>query len=682
MPDPQQLQQQLNQINDQFDLLENKLNNIGSLLSDKLAGKVSDLKNEARDFVDKFEKGENVTKQLNTKLLSVQKDLDKLGLKRLNLEKALIVAQTNKNIRAEQSIKIAINENNLATSMIEKLQSQLLELRRINEEEVKRKEELKQQQKLENSVYTQIKKRYELLKNALSGMFTYLITAFKVVDQGNTDMAKAMGITKEAAVEMSNGFEKYVRNSKDGFLSLQKMQKAQTELTQQLGFAAKFSEDELETFSRLTGIVGLTADEAGKLAQFSAAAGMSSTKYVADIRRSAFFAQQANRVHISDKELLQSISKLSAGILVKFQGNPKALAEAVIQAKKLGLNLEQVDKIGGSMLEWESSIENELEAELLTGKKLNFERARAAALTGDQATLMQEVANQAGSLAEFQNMNVIAQSSLAKAFGMSKDEMAEMLMKQEAINNYGDKAAQLNAEQLDYMKRHNLTADQMLDKVNNQRSAQEKFNDGMERLQGIVGNLVAGPFGQLADLMGKILSSTTGLVAIMAVYIARQAFSLALTLADFQAKRRAAKMNAADGAIEIAKSAAKAPWPLGGLLALGAGIAAFALFSNLLSKGDDVVSPGYGKRMIFSPEGSVALNDNDTIIAGTSLGGNRRDSNSGVIAAIANLATAVASKPTPTPQFALNVDGQQLGSVVGRQQETGTQQTKNSYRLA
>jgi hypothetical protein len=681
MPTPQQLQQQLDQINDQFDLLENKLNNIGSLLSDKLAGKVSDLKNEARDFVDKFEKGENVTKQLNTKLLSVQKDLDKLGLKRLNLEKALIVAQTNGNIRAEQSIKIAINENNLATSMIEKLQSQLLELRRINEEEVKRKEELKQQQKLENSIYTQIKKRYELLKNALSGMFTYLITAFKVVDQGSTDMAKSMGITKEAAVEMSNGFEKYVRNSKDGFLSLQKMQKAQTELTQQLGFAAKFSEDELETFARLTGIVGLTADEAGKLAQFSAAAGMSSTKYVADIRRSAFFAQQANKVHISDKELLQSISKLSSGILVKFQNNPKALAEAVIQAKKLGLNLEQVDKIGESMLNWESSIENELEAELITGKKLNFERARAAALTGDQATLMQEVANQAGSLAEFQNMNVIAQSSLAKAFGMSKDEMAEMLMKQEAINNYGDKAAQLNAEQLDYMKRHNLTADQMLDKVNNQRSAQEKFNDGMERLQGIVGNLVAGPFGQLADLMGKILSSTTGLVAIMSIYIARQVFSLALTIADFQAKRRAAKMNAVDASIEIAKSAAKAPI-IGAAIAGVAALAAFGIFSGLLSKGDDVVSQGYGKRMLLDKGTITAFNDNDTIVAGTNLGGNRRDSNSGVIAAIGNLATAVASKPTPTPQFALNVDGQRLGSVVGRQSETGTQQSQNAYRLA
>jgi hypothetical protein len=35
---------------------------------------------------------------------------------------------------------------------------------------------------------------------------------------------------------------------------------------------------------------------------------------------------------------------------------------------------------------------------------------------------------------------------------------------------------------------------------------------------------------------------------------------------------------------------------------------------------DDMVSPGYGKRTILSPEGSIALNDNDTVVAGTDLG--------------------------------------------------------------
>ena len=47
---------------------------------------------------------------------------------------------------------------------------------------------------------------------------------------------------------------------------------------------------------------------------------------------------------------------------------------------------------------------------------------------------------------------------------------------------------------------------------------------------------------------------------------------------------------------------------------------------KLMSKGDDVVSPGYGKRTLMAPEGAIALNDKDTVIAGTDLGGKGKGS--------------------------------------------------------
>jgi hypothetical protein len=119
--------------------------------------------------------------------------------------------------------------------------------------------------------------------------------------------------------------------------------------------------------------------------------------------------------------------------------------------------------------------------------------------------------------------------------------------------------------------------------------------------------------------------------------------------------------------------------PLGWVLAGGAALGLFAVLSNML-KADDMVSPGYGKRMIMSPEGTVALNDNDTIVAGTNLGGGGGGNNSGVMEAINNLASSLSKQPTP--QFSLNVSGEQIGSVVGKQQSTGTQQVMGSYKLA
>ena len=44
-------------------------------------------------------------------------------------------------------------------------------------------------------------------------------------------------------------------------------------------------------------------------------------------------------------------------------------------------------------------------------------------------------------------------------------------------------------------------------------------------------------------------------------------------------------------------------------------------------KGDDVMSEaGYGNRTLLTPKGSIALNNNDTVIAGTNLGGRGRSS--------------------------------------------------------
>ena len=78
---------------------------------------------------------------------------------------------------------------------------------------------------------------------------------------------------------------------------------------------------------------------------------------------------------------------------------------------------------------------------------------------------------------------------------------------------------------------------------------------------------------------------------------------------------------------DIARMAAKAyqsgaltPF-IGPALGAVAAAGALALGKTFLSKADDLISPGYGKRTIMGPEGAIALNNNDTIIAGTNLGG-------------------------------------------------------------
>jgi hypothetical protein len=526
-------------------------------------------------------------------------------------------------------------------------------------------------------------------KSAVEGLtdpltlMTAIFNAANKADKQTTELAKSLGIGKDQANGLRENFVKYANSTGDAFITTNKLLEAQGELTNELGIAVQYTGKQTEDFTRLTKLIGLSASEAGKLARLSIINGTSIEATTKSIIKGSAASQRSNKISIDQRTILKDVANLSAGILVKFQGNPEALGAAVVQARALGLTLEEVDKIGESLLNFESSIENELKAELITGKQLNLERARAAALTGDQAALMQEVASQTGTLAEFQDMNVIAQKSLAEAFGLSRDEVSKMLIEQEKVNKLGDVSKMTLDQQLEALKAQGEPLDSVLYKQIQQQSAQEKFNQAIEKLSDMVGNLVAGPFGRLLDIISAIAQQTKLMAAIIGVYVGKLILVNALKLQEFIISKKVARSTAAAAAAEAAKSTAMIP-VVGGILAAGAAIALFASLSGLFDKGDDVVSKGYGKRMLLDKGSITAFNNDDTIIAGTNLGGGSSGFDiSPLVSAInevRNAVNALANKPQQA--IALHVGPEKLGEIVGRQAETGTNQYQNAYQLA
>jgi len=539
-------------------------------------------------------------------------------------------------------------------------------------------------------------------------VMTFLISQGLKANKQVTDLGKALGVSYSEANKLRQEFVLYSRATNDSFVTTDRLIKAQSELSDQLGIAVKFSNEELATFSKLTEIVGLSAQEAGKLTSFSAAAGVSATEYVKQIRASSFAAQQANKVHFSDKQVLQDIAGLSSGILVKFQNNPKAIAAAVVQAKALGLTLQQVDKVGDSLLNWESSIENQLKAQLLTGKQLNLEKARYLALTGSQAELSQEISKQAGSLADFQNMNVIAQKSLAEAFGMSRDELADMLMKQEAINKYGSEANKLNAQQLKDFEKSGLSLDVYLKKQAEQLSAQENFNNAILKLQDLLAGIVSGPIGQLVGGFAQLVNHALVLKPIIGAIAGLVAGKMVMGIWDFgkgivSALPKLATMVGLSSAKAVAEITAAEAITFGlATIGIVAGIAsavaamnsAKSEASNTQNVSDGIAPSSKGPFTITDKFGATAVT---TVGDGLAVSPNiNRDSISrpmqpsfntsaitDAISALSNTVNGLINRPQPTPQFALHVDGRQLGTVVGQQMETGTAQyIYTGYRMA
>jgi hypothetical protein len=177
---------------------------------------------------------------------------------------------------------------------------------------------------------------------------------------------------------------------------------------------------------------GLSADQAGKASRMfsliegsTAAAGMNMTKQV---------TTQAELAGAVPAKVIEDMTANSAQIAEYWAGNVESLTATAIQASKLGLSISNITTAAGKMLDIESSIAAEMEAEVLLGKQLNLDKAREAALMGDSETLMKELVKNAGSLEQFNSMNVIQRQKLAAALGIGVGELQKMVQEQDSLS--------------------------------------------------------------------------------------------------------------------------------------------------------------------------------------------------------------------------------------------------------
>jgi hypothetical protein len=205
------------------------------------------------------------------------------------------------------------------------------------------------------------------------------------------------------------------------------------ELNKIFGTSVKFSNEFAAEFSEIQKRTGLSGHAMEVFAEKAMLGGTSIQKQLEKVTAVTQELSAQNGIAISAKEIQEGIGQMSAVQMLNNKMNTKEMANQVFQSKMLGISQQQLEGVQSSLLDFESSIAAEMEAELLTGKQLNLEGARAAALAGDQAKLAAELRKEVGTAAEFGEMNVIQQEAMAKAFGMQREDMAKMLIEQEKL---------------------------------------------------------------------------------------------------------------------------------------------------------------------------------------------------------------------------------------------------------
>ena len=163
------------------------------------------------------------------------------------------------------------------------------------------------------------------------------------------------------------------------------------------------------------------------------------------------------------------------------------IAEAAIGAAKLGLSLSTVAKTAESLLNFENSIEKQMEAQMLIGRSLNLDKARELALAGKLGPLAEELKSQVGSQAEFEAMNVVQRKALADAMGLTVTDMGKMIA--------GEKTSAELAEETAKKKEASMSKQHGLELALGSATAAAAIAQATASVFGIFGSFAKIPFG-------------------------------------------------------------------------------------------------------------------------------------------------------------------------------------------
>tara|TARA_R110000796_G_scaffold51968_1_gene122594 strand:+ start:985 stop:3099 length:2115 start_codon:yes stop_codon:yes gene_type:complete len=480
--------------------------------------------------------------------------------------------------------------------------------------------------------------------NLIVGSFGLIVSLVKDFDKGAGKFAKSMNMTYNESLAVRNEMNDVALSSGVAAVNSARLMETQAAVGASLGSNARLSAENAVQFTKMREMAGMTNEELMGITNLSLAGGKSIKQNTKEFMAQAKITGLQNGAILNEKTLLADIDKISKATTLSLGKNPKELAKAVATAKSLGMTMEQIEASASSLLDFESSIENELSAELLLGKNINLERARTAALNNDIAGLAKEINSQIGSSADFSKMNRIQQEALAKDVGMNRESLAETLFTQEALKGLsGDdlenKKSALNAriEEVGLAQAQRELEDGSLETLENQQGISEKFNDQMLQLKEILVNGILPPFmaigGFLSEHIG-IVKAMVGLFGVMKT--AQMAFNAQQKIAVMLGKASKTRtMSEAVASIYKGSfsSVGMTPFVGAALATIAAGVAIASLFSSSSeaeTKGNDVFSPGgkgagFGSRTLMGPEGAISLNNKDDVVAGTDLfkkGGN------------------------------------------------------------
>lgn len=331
--------------------------------------------------------------------------------------------------------------------------------------------------------------------------------------QKNTvEIARNLGTTRELARELRSEFNDIAASSGTLRINGKDIQASFETLTTQLGVQVGLSDNLVENTAQLTKLFGISGESSAKLSTMFAATGTSVEEVSDNLQDVSVNLATSEGLVITQQKLMEKVAAAGAEFAGYMGFSAEAIAQSVVSTTKMGINLQQASTIAKGLLDFESSISKELEAELLTGKQFNFELARSLALQGDFAGASAEVMKQVQGITEEQRKNPIIMQSLAAATGLTVEQLNEAYIRQTyltgEVGKYHDELMRGGKEEQAQLVAKMAARSADLGEMKKTISAQEAMSAAINRAKEQFSDFVNdGSLDKLVDMITRLVNT-------------------------------------------------------------------------------------------------------------------------------------------------------------------------------
>lgn len=453
--------------------------------------------------------------------------------------------------------------------------------------------------------------------------YTDLVQGALYLELRNKELNKTFGLNSEKAAKLSSVLQKQADTMG---VSGQQMLKYATNIkgiVPTINVLAAANNKYYIGLSRvqqvLTTNLGLTEEQAAAYSLYAGQGGKNAEDQLASQAALAKEIERTTGMQGSFKMISEGIAETTADLQLQYGRIPGSLEVGILKAKSLGFAMADLSKTADNLLNIEASIGQELEYQLLSGHRLVDTKGKSLTNSYREATLQGNASKQADTLntileqeGDTLKNNLFARKQMSELLGMDEAALSRALQKKSILESLpGGESLfdQTGDALLEAAKSAGATEEQIKDLVEAEdtRTTDEKIEQTLAIM------VEKGIKAQLVDQAGAVSTISKTLQASAGKMVAPG------TGYSDGAKTEAGKIISSDAISDAGLNEAKSFFDE---LTVSSGKSKVVAGSKIAN--DLVATPtGYGDRILLAGEDTFALNNNDTIVAGTNLLGGK-----------------------------------------------------------